>query len=355
MGWPKVELRLEWNVVQAQAPMIVSASRSTDIPAFYSDWFIERLEAGYVKWYNPFNGVPLYVSLNEAHLFVFWSKNPQPMLEKLSGRNESPLDILDARKANYYFQFTLNDYDLERIEPRVPSLAQRVETFKRLSERVGRDRVIWRFDPLILSDSLTVEKLLEKIERLGDQLAPYTQRIVFSFIDIAGYKKVETNLQRGGIAAREFHPDEMEAVAARIGALAKHWGVAAGTCGEVKDLERYGVEHNRCIDDRLIARCFSHDRELMKFIGAREAEPNIFGSTPQEREGYWTVDDLAHKKHKDKGQREACGCIVSKDIGEYNTCSHLCHYCYANSNSAVALANWKQHFACPHAETITGR
>jgi len=355
MAWAKVELKLGSGVVQAQAPMIVSASRSTDMPAFYSDWFVERLEAGYVKWYNPFNGVPLYVSLNEAHLFVFWSKNPLPMLEKLHGRGESPLEILDARKSNYYFQFTLNDYGVEQIEPRVPPLAQRVETFMRLSERLGRDRVIWRFDPLILSDSLTVEKLMEKVERLGDKLAPYTRRIVFSFIDIASYKKVEANLQRGGIAAREFHPDEMEAVAARIGALAKRWGIAAGTCGEVKDLERYGVEHNRCIDDRLIVKCFSHDRELMKFIGAREVEPDMFGATQIEREGYWTVDDVTHARHKDKGQREACGCIASKDIGEYNTCPHLCHYCYANANNAAALANWKRHLACPHAETITGR
>lgn len=356
IGWPKVELTLkDGSVVQAQAPMIVSASRSTDIPAFYSDWFIERLEAGYVKWYNPFNGVPIYVSLNEARLFVFWSKNPRPMLEKLPGRDVSPLDVLDARKANYYFQFTLNDYDSEKIEPRVPQLAQRIETFMRISERVGRDRVIWRFDPLILSDSLTVEKILEKVERLGDQIVPYTRRIVFSFIDIASYGEVAANLERGGVFAREFHPGEMEDVASRIGTLAKGWGIASGTCGEIKDLDQCGVEHNRCIDDRLIAKCFSHDRELMKFIGAREVEPDMFGATPRERAGYWSVDDVTHARHKDKGQREACGCIASKDIGEYNTCPHLCHYCYANANNAAALANWKQHLACPCAETITGR
>ena len=95
--WGKEEIVLpSGKRIFAQAPLIISASRSTDIPAFYSDWFIRRLEAGYVKWYNPFNGVPLYVSLANAHLFVFWSKNPDPMLRPMPGRKESPLDILDS-------------------------------------------------------------------------------------------------------------------------------------------------------------------------------------------------------------------------------------------------------------------
>lgn len=355
-GWNKTNIKIaDGSVVSAQAPMIISASRSTDVPAFYSDWFVERLEAGYVKWYNPFNGVPLYVSLAAAHLFVFWSKNPQPMLELLPGRKQSPLDVLDARKANYYVQFTMNDYDEENIEPRVPKLAARVETFKRLSQRLGPDCVIWRFDPLILTDGLTVQKLLDKVERLGDQIAPYTSRLVFSFIDIASYKKVAANLNRGGIAAREFIPDEMEQVAARIGTLAKGWGIKTGTCGELKDLEVFGVEHNRCIDDRLIAKCFHHDSELMKFIGAEFVQGDMFGTTEEERRDRWVVSESVHTKHKDGGQRKVCGCIMSKDIGEYNTCPHLCHYCYANANNAAAEANWNQHLARPHAETITGR
>ena len=354
--WDKKDIEVaDGAKVLAQMPLIVSASRSTDVPAFYSDWFIERLEAGYVKWFNPFNGVPLYVSLSAARLFVFWSKNPAPMLKPMPGRKESPLDILDARKANYYFQFTMNDYDAEKIEPRVPRLEERIETFKALSQRIGRDRVIWRFDPLILSDTLTVDKLLEKIERLGDKVKSYTSRLVFSFIDIAVYRKVVANLDRGGIQAREFHADEMEEIAARIGELAKGWGIKAGTCGEIKDLERFGVEHNRCIDDRLIAKCFHHDAELMKFIGARFVQGDMFASTEEERSDRWVVADDVYAKHKDKGQRAECGCIMSKDVGEYNTCPHLCHYCYANTNNATAMANWKRHQAYPYAETITGR
>lgn len=351
----KIEIAVaDGTLVQAQAPVIVSASRSTDIPAFYSDWFIRRLEAGYVKWFNPFNGVPLYVSFAKTRLFVFWSKNPRPMLQNLPRRNECPLDVLDARDANYYFQFTMNDYDAEKIEPRVPGIEDRVETFKMLSSRIGRNRVVWRFDPLILTNELTISKLLERIERLGDRVAPYTSRLVFSFIDISDYRKVSANLVRGGIAAREFSSGEMEEVAARIGELAKGWGIKAGTCGEIKDLERFGVEHNRCIDDRLIAKCFNHDAELMKFIGAKFVQGDMFASTEEGRLDRWVVADDVHTKHKDKGQREACGCIMSKDIGEYNTCPHLCHYCYANANNIAALENWKHHWHCPHAETITG-
>ncbi len=337
--WDKQQITLkDGTCAQAQMPIIVSASRSTDIPAFYADWFMERVKAGYVKWFNPFNGLPLYVSFQRARLVVFWSKNPKPML--------AHLDELDKLIPNYYFQFTLNDYDAERIEPKVPSLSERVETFRLLSQRLGRDRVIWRFDPLILTDGLTVKGLLEKVERLGDQIAPLTSRLVFSFIDIAAYKKVAVNMSRGGVQAREFTPDEMEEMAAGIGALVKGWGIAAGTCGELKDLDRYGVEHNRCVDDRLIMKCFHHDRALMDFIGARYVEPDMFANPS----GGWVLDEY----RKDGGQRKACGCIMSKDIGEYNTCPHLCHYCYANANNAAAMENWKRHFEYPLAEAITG-
>ena len=346
-SWRKEEIEIaDGTKVPAQMPVIVSASRSTDIPAFYSDWFMERLKFKYVKWYNPFNGQPLYVGFKNMRCIVFWSKNPKPML--------SHLDKLDGICPNYYFQFTLNDYDAEHFEPRVPLLDERVETFKRLSERVGKDRVVWRFDPLILTDKLSVSDILAKVERLGDQVAQYTSRLVFSFIDINAYKKVSGNLKKGGVNARELTPDEMCAVAQRIGELAKGWGIAAATCGEIKDLDQYGIEHNRCIDDRLIAKCFHRDAELMKFIGAQFVQGDMFGATEEERHDRWVVSDDIHAKHKDSGQRLACGCIMSKDIGEYNTCPHLCHYCYANINNAAAMENWKRHRECPHAERIAG-
>src|SRR5690606_21466127 len=125
MNWDKINItKQDGEAVEAQAPIIISASRSTDIPAFYSDWFIQRIKEGYVKWKNPFNGVPLYVSFNKARLIVFWSKNPKPMLKHL--------DYLDDRIKNYYFQYTLNDYDIEKLEPNVPNVQSRIETFIKL-------------------------------------------------------------------------------------------------------------------------------------------------------------------------------------------------------------------------------
>ncbi len=170
---------------------------------------------------------------------------------------------------------------------------------------------------------------------------------MFSFIDIKAYAKVVRNLESGKIAARDFLPDEMCEVARRIGELVKGWGITAGTCGEVADLDCYGIEHNRCVDDRLMVKCFSQDAELMKFIGAKfvSGDP-LFGVADKWEPGSYK---------KDHGQRLACGCIMSKDIGEYNTCPHLCHYCYANANNTAALENWKRHCQCPNAETITGK
>jgi hypothetical protein len=186
MNWDKINItKQDGEVVEAQAPIIISASRSTDIPAFYSDWFIQRIKEGYVKWKNPFNGVPLYVSFNKARLIIFWSKNPKSMLKHL--------DYLDERIKNYYFQYTLNDYDIEKLEPNVPNVQSRIETFIELSERIGKGKVIWRFDPLILTDKIGVDELLKKVENIGNHLKNHTEKMVFSFADIKLYKKVQNN------------------------------------------------------------------------------------------------------------------------------------------------------------------
>ncbi len=349
-SWTKIEMTTEdGRNVEAQVPIIISASRSTDVPAFYSDWFVKRLEKGYSKWFNPFNGVPLYVSFAKTRLVVFWTKNPRPMLEKIPGRDETPLDVVERLRLNYYFQFTMNDYDAERVEPNVPPIEARISTFVELANRIGEskhgnDRVIWRFDPLLLTDSLTPRMLLERMERIGDRIVPHTPRLVFSFIDIKAYAKVARNLERAGIRLREFEREEMLEVAAGVAQLVKGWGISAGTCAETSDLP--GIAHNRCVDDRLMTKCFPDDEVLMKFIGAECVQPAFF-----DHPAVWKEPD---KSKKDSGQRASCGCIRSKDIGTYNTCPHLCHYCYANSSNIEAIANWNRHQVNPYAETITG-
>jgi len=295
----------------SKAPLIISASRATDIPAFHVQWLRERLEAGFVERINPFNQKPSIVSFSEARVFVFWTKNPKPMF--------SLLDELDARGLHTYFQFTLNDYDAEGFEPGVPKLEERVEMFVALSNRLGKDRVIWRFDPLLLTDKISVDDLLKKVGRVGNLLHAYTSRFVFSFADIVGYKKVQAHLTRTGIQAREFTIPEMQVFAAGVQQLNQRWGLSVSTCAEAIDLDEYGIEHGRCIDDRLLVKLFPQDTKLMDLLGYEEG----LG-------GEW-VPVSRRAKLKDPGQRKACGCIISKDIGKYNTCSHGCVYCYACS------------------------
>ena len=339
MNWDKAEIVNEQGEkVFAQTPVIVSASRSTDIPTFYADWFVERWKAGYVKWKNPFNGTPLYVSFKETRAVVFWTKNPKPMFKHL--------DFLDEQVKNYFFQFTLNDYDREGYEGKVPRVESRINTFKELSNRIGKDRVVWRFDPLMLTKEIDVNELLRRLENIGDQLHTYTSKLVFSFADISIYKKVECNLRKENIEYIEFAPDTMIEFAQGLIKLNAKWNLELATCAEKFDLNKYGIMHNKCVDDDVMIKLFHHDTKLMKFLGVEFVEPTLFEPT----EGIEKT-----KKMKDKGQREACGCIMSKDIGEYNTCPHECVYCYANTSKEVAIQNYKSHTAKPTAETITGK
>lgn len=338
MNWSKIDIKTEnGNSVNAQAPLIISASRSTDIPAFYADWLMNRINVGYVKWKNPFNGVPLYVSFARARLIVLWSKNPRPFFKHL--------EALSEKIPNYYFQFTLNDYDSEKLEPNVPNVQSRIDTFIELSEKIGKEKVIWRFDPLVLTNNISVVDLLRKVENIGEQLKNYTEKMVFSFADINLYKKVENNLRKSSIQYKEFNERNMIEFATGLSHLNSSWNFKIGTCAEKIPLEKYGIEHNKCIDDDLITQLFSNDKVLMKFLGVNIVPSDIFNPN---------IRIEKTKKNKDKGQRELCGCIFSKDIGEYNTCPHLCEYCYANASKEVALRNWKKHKFNPNSDRIIG-
>lgn len=286
--------------VQALAPMIVSASRATDIPAFFSSWFFDRLDKGYCVWKNPYNGKDSYVSFANTRFIVFWSKNPAPLL--------AYLPKLKDRGIGFYIQYTLNDYEQEGLEPNVPGLADRIDTFKRIVDTYGFGSVIWRFDPLILTDKIGIYGLLEKIQRIASELSGYTEKLVFSFADIAGYKKVSANLQRAGVNYREWTETDMLAFADGLRRLNLPFKLA--TCAEHINLSTYGIEHNHCIDPELISRLAPDTPALQMWL---------FGAT------------------KDCGQRKACGCILSKDIGQYNTCTHGCLYCYATNTPASKI------------------
>jgi DNA repair photolyase len=299
-GWKTIKIKTtSGDEVDALAPLIISASRRNDTPARHSEWFIEGLKRGYLEVSKK----PKYVSFEKARLIVFWTKNPEPLLKHLHEINK--------KKIGYYFQYTLNDYDKEGFEPHIPPLAERIETFKGLSKLVGREKVIWRFDPLILAGDATPQQLVEKVERIMEQLAGHTEKLVISFYRTGDYKPALQRMQNKNIVPRDFKPEEITYVAKRLGELGRRHGMKVATCADSGDLSLYGIEHNKCIDDELIKHVFKDDKILIPFL---ESGKNL----------------------KDRGQRKECQCIVSEDIGSYNICANGCLYCYAN-NSDKAL------------------
>lgn len=280
-------------------PVIISASRRTDIPSFYSDWLFRRLAEGYLYVKNPMN--PNQVSeilLNQdtVDCFVFWTKDPGPMMEKLS--------ILDRLGYPYYFQFTLTPYGRD-VEPGLRGKEDLVRTFRELSKRLGPERVIWRYDPILLSPVYTREFHYEWFSRLCGGLEGYTDTCVISFLDM--YQKIRKNMKT--IETSAITRDDMAALAGFMGHAAKGYGISVRTCSEEVCLDEFGIQKGRCIDDRLITRLVQSPLDVKK----------------------------------DDTQREACGCVKSVDIGAYHTCGHGCRYCYANFSQAQAEANLRLH------------
>ena len=326
--------------VEAIAPVIISASRSTDIPAFYAKWFFNRLAKGYCAWYNPFNQQKMYISFERCRVIVFWTKDPAPIIPYLPE--------LDKMSIHYYFQVTLNDYVKEGFEPNVPSVEERVETFKQLSSLIGKEKVIWRFDPLIITPNIGPRELLTRIWHVGNQLKGYTDKLVFSFVDVKAYRKVQNNLVKETMLftkedvenAEANHAQRIEIVAGlkkiREAWHKEGWDIEMATCAEDIDLGTYGIEHNRCIDGELMKRIFADDKELVYYLHTLKwPEKDMFGEIPP-------IPNKT-KNVKDSGQRKICGCMVSKDIGMYNTCRHFCVYCYANTSKELVLRNKDKH------------
>ncbi|MBO4317177.1 MAG: DUF1848 domain-containing protein [Mailhella sp.] len=341
------------TTVKALAPVIVSASRSTDIPAFYADWMANRLRAKYCVWYNPFNRKPSYVSFERARAFVFWSKNPAPLIPVLPE--------FDKKGIGYYFQFTLNDYMREGFEPNVGPLEKRIETFRTLASKIGRERVIWRFDPVVMGPGLDPETIAARIGAIGSRLKGHTEKLVFSFVDVAAYRKVQTNMAKTALFGRE-NVLSAEASEKQIGELCERlaalrdrwkregWDVTLATCAEKADLAQYGIEHNRCVDDALLRRLYPDDAKLMEYLRPMPVKGSLLAPAPAGGSG--EAMPVYPACGKDQGQRKECGCVTSKDIGMYDTCAHFCAYCYANSSSETVRRNRARH--SPDSESIIG-
>lgn len=277
--------------------MILSVSRRTDIPAFYSEWFFNRIKEGFVYVRNPLNihmvsRVPLTPELIDC--IVFWSKNPAPMLDRLD----------ELKGYMYYFQYTINPYN-KSMECNVPQKHDGIETFQRLSDKIGPKRVIWRYDPILFTESMDMNYHIQYFEEIAKRLKGYTNTCVISFVDL--YKKTQRNLK--DTTARELTINEMMSLAGNLFNISQKYGMTIQTCAEDIALEQIGIEHGRCIDDVLI-----EDLLGVKLVVA-----------------------------KDGNQRKECGCVQSIDIGEYNTCGHCCKYCYANFDNNVVAKNRQFH------------
>ncbi|MDR1291587.1 MAG: DUF1848 domain-containing protein [Planctomycetaceae bacterium] len=291
----RVWISTPFGVYGGVAPVIISASRASDIPAFFGDWLMRSLRDGYCVWQNPFNRKSQYIGFQNLRAIVFWTKNPEPFLPNLAE--------LDERNFAYYFQFTLNNYEPENFEPNIPPLKTRIELFQNLSRLLGRHRVIWRFDPIILADGLTATDILERIRFIGEQLAGFTDKLVFSFVDIERYLKVRNRVKFSPLCPREVSVAEMYEIATQLAEQCRRWEIQPAACCENIDFAQFGIYSNRCIDPELLLRLATNDEQLTKFLT---------------------------QSKKDKGQRKYCGCIASKDIGQYDSCSFNCVYCYAN-------------------------
>ncbi|MCP4644737.1 MAG: DUF1848 domain-containing protein [bacterium] len=284
--------------------MIVSASRRTDIPAFYAAWFMNRVRAGNCVVPNPFNPNQVsQVSLlpGDVDAIVFWTRNPDPLLPHLAE--------LDAIGYRYYFLYTVLD-NPDALDPGMPPLDCRLDVFRRLVEAVGPDRVVWRYDPIALSNLTPVSFHLDTYERLAVRLRGLTRRSIVSFVDL--YRKLRKRLAalaEEGCVLVEPKEEDLARLLPGLASAAGANGMTIQSCAEERNLAPYGVAPGKCIDGAY----------LEQVLGV-------------------TVDG-----RKDRSQRAACGCVASRDIGCYDTCVHGCAYCYASSDFERARANFEAH------------
>ena len=293
--------------------MIISASRRTDIPAFYAEWMIHRLRAGNCAVPNPFNREQVSrISLRpeDVDVIVFWTRNPRPLM--------AYLEELDARGYRYYFQFTILGYPRE-IDPQSPPLATAVRTFSDLSERLGPSRVIWRYDPIIFTKLTPPTFHRENFQRLAESLRNRTRRSVVSIVDM--YRKTESrmrDLEGTPAAAQPCGAGDFQTLMCELAELARVNGMDIVSCAEEIDLRAFGIRPGKCVDDEVIAQAFAME------VPAK----------------------------KDPTQRDACGCVVSRDIGMYDSCLHGCCYCYATKRFEQARVNYDTHN--PHSPSLLG-
>lgn len=275
--------------------MIISVSRRTDIPAFYFEWFLNRLQEGFVLVRNPMNQrmvSHIELSPETVDAFVFWSKNPRPLLDGIEEIAPYP----------FYLHFTLTAYEAD-LEAGLPQRPERLDTFKRLADIIGPERLIWRYDPIVINKKYPADFHLNAFGQLAENLEHYTERCIISFVEV--YAKIKKNLATLGVG--DLSEQQKISLARSLRETAESFGHRISACCGNFDIQSAGLSPASCID-----------KNLLETIIGRELNLN-----------------------KDKGQRPNCACVQSIDIGTYDTCRHNCLYCYAKrSSKQAALFNY---------------
>jgi DNA repair photolyase len=276
--------------------MIISASKRTDIPAFYGEWFMNNLRRGSFQVRNPL--FPKKISQidfkpSDIECIVFWTKNPAPFLKYLPEIEEN---------YKFYFTFSLNDYPIT-IEKHLPNIDERIRIFKQLSNQIGRNRVIWRYDPILFTEELGVDFHLNSFENIAKELSGFTETCVISVAD--RYVRNDKNLK--SIQWRQAKDGEISQLLKSMLNIAQKYNLKLQSCAE-EGLAQFGVLAGKCIDDSLISRLTGNTLKI-----------------PSQKE------------------RFSCQCVQSVDVGVYNTCLHDCVYCYANYSFDSVKKNYEQH------------
>ncbi|MBU1063511.1 DUF1848 domain-containing protein [bacterium] len=276
---------------------IISASRRTDIPAFHGDWFHQQITQGFVDVPNPFSNKSYRISLkpDDIGAIVFWSKNYKPFIPTLN-------KIGSLYKHRFLFHFTINgfhDRAKQMFEPNTPDFQTAIQNAMYLSEHYGKETVLWRFDPIILSTITPAEERIVTFEKLTEKLEGIVTRCHVSFVDLYGKVQRRFNILERHNEIRFYRPQFFEQVdiARQINAIAENHGISVFSCCENNIAEAAGISKGHCIDIDLLQQLYPEIRFT------RQLKPT----------------------------RNECACFASRDIGTYNTCQHHCLYCYANN------------------------
>ena len=276
--------------------MIINTGSRTDTVQYYSDWLLKRFKEGFVYSRNPlFPNIVTRYELNPNILdcVVFCSKNYEPILDRLT-------EITD--KFNTYFHYTITAYGRD-IEPNVPTIDESIETLIKLSKIVGKQRIAWRYDPILLTKKYTKQVHYNTFDYMSKRLSPHIDRCIFSFVDM--YKKLETNMPEIIILNNN---DKIE-IAKNIGSIAKKHNMIIQTCATIEDFKQFGILQSGCMTSKILG----------------------------------NANNITFKKVRHSGNRQGCKCIENRNIGDYNTCPNGCKYCYANKNPQIAQENYKKH------------